>query len=489
MIPALTPSLPGAASIAAVAAIGELPTGVEAADFGALLAISTQTAEMAGSEGGCSKVQQFVLPETAAAAAQAATTGKTLPHGLPIELPPSQPEASAQPVDPAPIAMPQPRPDTAAAVPPERPIEALVPGTGTDQAIEPQVAIEFPVRSDKVKFKSGRHFQDHPGRVARQPNTETAADSTPPTNPAKPLVEAIEIPNAASLAHVPNSHPDAGQLAMAPRPEADQTAPAVTKPERPVLQIPALPQQASPVARTAPGRPERLGAIRPVVRQASSEQANPPAQPKSAPVPLSKVRLEVVRSEPPQISRSDAQRVPVSLASLVSEKSDPAPGPLLPIASPLAASAQQVEAAPLPPLAKPHDFAALIDRLAIAREAAQPQAVSVSLPHAEFGRVQLHFRSDDGALAVSLASSDPDFSRIAAQAAPPVLPVGDARNLDNNANQSGPRGDGPGTHASQQGSARGQSQDRRNDGQARFEHQPRSRAATDKDEGRSGIFA
>ncbi len=74
------------------------------------------------------------------------------------------------------------------------------------------------------------------------------------------------------------------------------------------------------------------------------------------------------------------------------------------------------------PALRPNDFSALIDRLIAAREAMQPQAVSLAVPHGEFGKVQLHFRHETGGLAVTLRSADPDFARTvqAAAAASPA---------------------------------------------------------------------
>ena len=75
-----------------------------------------------------------------------------------------------------------------------------------------------------------------------------------------------------------------------------------------------------------------------------------------------------------------------------------------------------------PHMAQPHDFAALMDRLIAARDAAQtglPQSVQVAVNHAEFGQVSLSFQHDQRGLAVSVASADPDFAR-AVQAAIPA---------------------------------------------------------------------
>jgi hypothetical protein len=181
------------------------------------------------------------------------------------------------------------------------------------------------------------------------------------------------------------------------------------------------------------------------------------------------------------------------LAASLAEKAEAAPAPLVPLAAPAAASPAAAPAMPAAPLAQPHDFSALVDRLAAAREAAQPQAISVSLPHTDFGRVQLSFRHEDGTLAVSLASQDPDFARIAAQSAPPVLPVAESRSAENNSGQPGARGDSQSGAAAQHGGERRPAAEQRSDPEARFDQRPRSRSANEpaptRDERRGGVFA
>lgn len=86
------------------------------------------------------------------------------------------------------------------------------------------------------------------------------------------------------------------------------------------------------------------------------------------------------------------------------------------LAAPAATSA-------VPQSARPHDFAALMDRLITARDAAQiglPQSVQVAVNHAEFGQISLNFQQDKAGLAVSVGSADPDFAR-AVQAAIPAV--------------------------------------------------------------------
>lgn len=72
------------------------------------------------------------------------------------------------------------------------------------------------------------------------------------------------------------------------------------------------------------------------------------------------------------------------------------------------------------------DFALLIDRLASARENAQPQAATIALAHAEFGQIELRFASDNSGLSVAMTSTDPDFARAVQAAAPPVSAAGES---------------------------------------------------------------
>ena len=96
-----------------------------------------------------------------------------------------------------------------------------------------------------------------------------------------------------------------------------------------------------------------------------------------------------------------------------------------------APSVTSAPAAPVPTTGAPivemprQDFAALVERLVEARNAAVPQSTHASLNHAEFGQVSLHFEQDGGDLKVAMSSADPDFARAAqaAQAAQPTTPA------------------------------------------------------------------
>ena len=101
----------------------------------------------------------------------------------------------------------------------------------------------------------------------------------------------------------------------------------------------------------------------------------------------------------------------------------------------------------------PHDFSQLIDRLATARETAQPQAATLALSHADFGKVELHFANDGSSLSVTMASADPDFARAVQAAVPPV-----AASSDSNAAQGRQQGQGHGQNTSHQDAGSGQPQ-------------------------------
>lgn len=145
--------------------------------------------------------------------------------------------------------------------------------------------------------------------------------------------------------------------------------------------------------------------------------------------------------------------------------------------------------------ARPHDFAALVDSLVAAREAAQPHSVSIALATAEFGAVQVRFKQDDAGLSVTMASADPDFARAASIAMPPAPSASTDASSQQNASpqarqqgQQGTQGQNlPGNSSSQggQGSAQHHQNDR---AAARSNPSPRS-AGNGNGAVRSDIFA
>ena len=370
------------------------------------------------------------------------------------------------------------------------------PETGQAEVPHPQgqrpVAHSLPLTAQAGKLRAA-------AQRANAGDKEPAKDAEP-----EPLHLATLIDPAQALATAPPPGlPETVQQIILALPQAVQPAP---------LALPATPAESAAAAQPALARTVPPEAAAPVVR-ALSDQVQPqqvaapqPAAPQipvvqvpegqvptttPAPPPLTQVRFDVPLPEVLRPARVQPARAAPLLAATLGDELE-APGTAIAASAPVAAAPAVFSAAAPVSLDRPHDFSALIDRLAAAREAAAPHSISISLPHADFGRVQLHFRNEDGALAVSLASADPDFARIAAQAAPPVLALAEARSADHAPGQGSARSEGQSASASQQGSQRGQNDERRGERrgepEARFEHLPRS-ASSAKGRGRSGIFA
>jgi hypothetical protein len=67
------------------------------------------------------------------------------------------------------------------------------------------------------------------------------------------------------------------------------------------------------------------------------------------------------------------------------------------------------------------DFATLVDTLARAREEASPHRITVSVGHADFGRVALRFDQDENrGMQVAMSSADPGFARAVAATMEPA---------------------------------------------------------------------
>lgn len=165
--------------------------------------------------------------------------------------------------------------------------------------------------------------------------------------------------------------------------------------------------------------------------------------------------------------------------------------PVATVTAPSAMPSAAHAAAPLPTAPQAvqsgaQDFSTLVDRLVAARDAAQGDVVRVALPHAEFGRVALHFRNDDSGLSVTMTSADPGFAR-AVNAALPAQNAGGADSSATGSGQHQQRGDAGQAGASGDrggaGAGQGQAQTRGQHVRAeRFDHsaaRPRSQGQTD----------
>lgn len=207
----------------------------------------------------------------------------------------------------------------------------------------------------------------------------------------------------------------------------------------------------------------------------------------AAQLPVGETRDLPVTSEPAAaIAASETGRLIAAPAALAQPEFLPQPAANTSVSAPVA------PAIPAPTLAPQHDFAALIDRLVEARQAAQAtlavQTVTAAVAHAEFGQVSLQFRQDAEGLSVVMAGSDPDLAR-AVQAAAPAAQT--ATQSGNSEHPSAARQDSASQTQSQSQAQqqRGQApQHRADDARGAANPSPR-RSGPDDSSARGGIFA
>lgn len=272
-----------------------------------------------------------------------------------------------------------------------------------------------------------------------QPEPEEAEDAdTPSAAPQAPNAPAVKpAPILAAIV------PAAPQIQVAePTPPALQSQGGADRPNAPQTDLVA-PQLAA--------QGERAVAAAPIHARGRSSEAAAPAS-SVAPSPSEAVRMDLALQGPAATVQGGA-----------------------------------VQPASPPPQVRPHEFAALIDRLAAAREGVATHTVSLTVAHQDFGPVRLHFRPDELGLSVSMASADPDFARIAAAAPPPVLPVQASEPASTTSNQRGESSAQASTQGQGSPQSRGGSSERRDEPrQSQAQHR---RADPDKAGQRSGIFA
>lgn len=419
------------------------PDGAELADFGALLALTASQAAPVAPAG--TALPGEVSPATTPLA-EAATPGKTLPPGLPLGVPIAEPEGVAA----------KPKTDT------------------PDPCTVPPIA--------EPLTKSGVPIQRVLGKDKPLPEN----DIVPVMEPALALPDAaLPVPQALpGVAAVPSLPGHVPVMEQPTEPKGDRPLPGGSVPQPAPAALAHANPQAAFLRAEAPGsrKAERgtpSAALTSTAQPGATQPAAATGQP-IAPQPIAQVRIEL------------APAVPV-MRVLAKDEPHPSPAatlPDLPIAS-VTTGTPTAAAVPVPhlhqplPLAdRPQDFSALIDRLVAAREAAGPQAVAVSVAHADFGQVHLRFRQDEAGLSVSMASADPAFAR-AASAMPPVLPVSDAQNGQF---QQGQRQDNSAASSqSGTGQQRGSASERQGD-QPHSNHTPRH-AQPEKQQRRAGIFA
>lgn len=372
-------------------------------DFLAVVGLSPMALEAPVEEGG------EALPDEAALLA-ANDTGNILPPALPVS-----PEVAASLFQPM---------HTAAQ--PVAEIPAAAPGSPSGQSA--------PVATTR---------RPHPATLAaapaQVPSAITPQGSVPVTG---------SIPSAAGQLQTQAAIPATAQAttgqAQAPAPAP---APAALEIE---LVLPSTPVQAGQVqVAQQPVLAQLLNTPpRPTARKASDEAMAPaaiPAAPTTEPT-----------TEPTEAPRAAtaAPVAPVTVPAAIM-----AAAPDMPSAQPTAATTTTIAAAETPAR---HDFAAVIDKLAEARELARPGRADMHLLHREFGQVSVQFELAGQALKVAMSSPDAAFAPAvqAALAERPIAAVADAARTDPNA----PRADTV-TAANASWQAGPQAEGQRGDGQ------------------------
>lgn len=265
--------------------------------------------------------------------------------------------------------------------------------------------------------------------------------------------EELAIPADKAIAQPPVAMPMPA-LPPQPAPQAlpAETPPAAETPRGPAAPLPAaaaLPQSiAAQVARIVAGQdgPRTAAPAAPVARAAVQVAAvgvafelpaalpAQPAQPALAAQPVAPAAAPAMVPVAALLPRGNA--APAASAETASPaRRAAAAGPDLPTMTTMVAIELPAEAmalrtdmatasvAPAPQSATPatpaapapHDFAALVDRLVEARDAAfatqSPQVVQSTLRHADFGQVSIRFETAGDGLSASLSSPDPEFAR------------------------------------------------------------------------------
>lgn len=234
---------------------------------------------------------------------------------------------------------------------------------------------------------------------------ETPPAAETPRGPAAPLPAAAALPQsiAAQVARIvagqdgPRSAAPAAPVARA----TVQVAAVGVAFELPAA-LPALPAQpAQPALAAQPVAPAAAPAMVPVAALLPRGNAAPAA---SAETASPARRVAAAGPDLPTMTAMAAIELPAEAMALRTDM------------VPAAATPAPQSATPATPAAPtPHDFAALVDRLVEARDAAfatqSPQVVQSTLRHADFGQVSIRFETAGDGLSASLSSPDPEFAR------------------------------------------------------------------------------
>lgn len=280
-------------------------------------------------------------------------------------------------------------------------------------------------------------YFDPTSDAAHPPAPRTA---TARTAPIAPLPQAAVVPAATPLVTATPASPQAlvQTLAqtlgptLAPTVPPSSLQPALAAPPS----LPQVPDRAATPAPTMPGTLVSATLLAPSPNPRLPIALAPPQTLAEPLTPASAAAPQPVSQPAPQPSLQPSGPGDPTVASALHVAKQPeraatpaamtatADDAALTLAPPLAPTASVAEpltrASIAPSALRPHDFAALVDSLVAAREAARPQAAAIAINHSEFGPIHLRFNQDDGGLSVSMASADPGFARAASLAMPPV---------------------------------------------------------------------
>lgn len=486
---------------------GQAEDAANAGDFALLLA-STLTGEgtSVASPGGQADP---ILPADAVAGRQTGgkVAGKILPGQLPVPLPVAGllvPQAAETPADDE-AAPSTETPETAETS--ETPIPLLaatiVLAPVTLPAITP---IDTGATEDSAKSAAAAPVTAPLKTIpADKPAPEQApveiATAQPKPESAAALVAklTVALPETQRLVQSATSGETALPDDAAPQPASQTVAQPSLAAAASTIRVAAAP------ARTAASRAARASATQTAVQ--STETAGQTAS-------ASVSTADALRQRPAQAGNVAPAQTPaapsapaIAARAAMASADAPAADGAAPVASELqplialrdAAATQSTPgtgpAAPAALAERGHDFAALVDRLVEARDAAMPQTVRAAINHAEFGQVSLRFDQGDSGLTVAMTSADPDFARAVQSAAP----TGQTATTADNGSSS-QRHDGHSQQSAGTASGQAQSQSSTRDGQSAQARDDAARtAATGRrataDEGeqpgtaRDGIYA
>lgn len=382
------PTVPGTASMAEFLGNGGADAG-ESTNFGALLAVRIGTETV------------LSAPATAAIPAPALPdTGKILPPALPYA------------VLPLARALPDTRSDAALDSGTEDNAAERTPLTEAEASMMVAPVQIGPVPQDVTLIELAPLTPAPLAPAPQSPVQPGPALAALATNaPISPLLHSVLSRTASSeAARRPITPPTAQSSDQPPVQTRPAISPAplapaqLTAPALPIAFAAALPLAPAELERTA----EPLTHAPTTLRLRAASSANAAQNGGAAPIMLAGKPGDApaLVFEPLQGKPALPGNGPFPREGAASPPTTPQPG-------------EPASTAPAIASVRPLDFAALVDRLVMARDAAAPQTVSLALTHAEFGKISLRFEQDDAGLSVGMTSPDPDFVRAVSAAMPP----------------------------------------------------------------------